>query len=92
MRTAIGQLFLSHSACFRESPYYVLLKFSKTPLAMIRPNHPIDSAPYILPSPLPQPTRRVKPVPVPAPETPVKTSIKRPLPVETEGVLDLTED
>ena len=55
---------------------------------MVRPNHPIDSPPYILPSPLPQLTRRFKPAPIP--ETPLKTSIKRPLPMEIEdGVLDL---
>jgi len=91
MRTAIGRLFLSRSASFRKSLFYILLKVvSKTRLAVIRPNHPIDLAPYILPSPLPQPTRRVKPVPIP--ETPVKTSTKRPLPVESEGVIDLSED
>ena len=56
-------------------------------LYRIRPNHPIDSPPYVLPSPLPQRSRRVKPAPIP--NTPVKSSAKRPFPVEVEdGVLD----
>ena len=53
-----------------------------------RPNYPVDAPPYILPSPLPQPTRRVKPVLIP--ETPQKTGVKRPFPLEIEdSVLDL---
>lgn len=41
-----------------------------------RPNHPIDSLPYILPSPLPRPPRIVKPPP-PAPTTPPRQTLKR---------------
>jgi len=53
-----------------------------------RPNHPADASPFILPSPLPRPSRKEKIVPIP--ETPERKSAKRPLPVELEdGVLDL---
>ncbi|KJA18252.1 hypothetical protein HYPSUDRAFT_205501 [Hypholoma sublateritium FD-334 SS-4] len=52
-------------------------------------NHPADALPYILPSPLPQPSPKKKAIP-PAPETPQRTSTKRPLPVEdADGVIDL---
>ena len=54
-----------------------------------RPNHPVDAPPFILPSPLPNPPKRVKPTP-PPPETPSRNSAKRPLPEEDEnGVIDL---
>ncbi|PPQ69264.1 hypothetical protein CVT24_000070 [Panaeolus cyanescens] len=52
------------------------------------PNHSSEEV-VIFPSPLPQPTRRIKPPP-PPPETPVRTASKRPLPVEDlDGVIDL---
>ncbi|KAJ3508390.1 hypothetical protein NLJ89_g5779 [Agrocybe chaxingu] len=52
------------------------------------PNHDADEA-YILPSPLPRPTKKHKPAPPPL-ETPQKKGTKRPLPVELEdGVIDL---
>ncbi|PFH51632.1 hypothetical protein AMATHDRAFT_74813 [Amanita thiersii Skay4041] len=51
--------------------------------------HPLDTKPYILPSPLPKPVERVKPAPIPV-ATPPRKSLKRPLPEEDEnGVLDL---
>ncbi|KAF8960670.1 hypothetical protein BDZ97DRAFT_1833068 [Flammula alnicola] len=57
-------------------------------LGVLPPNHPADESPYILPSPLPRPPRKFKPIPVP--ETPKRTSTKRPLPVEdADGVIDL---
>ncbi|KAF8154730.1 hypothetical protein B0H34DRAFT_717633 [Crassisporium funariophilum] len=57
-------------------------------LGVLPPNHPIDADPFILPNPLPRPTPKFKPPPVP--ETPPRTSVKRPLPVEdADGVLDL---
>ncbi|KAJ2912068.1 hypothetical protein MD484_g8347, partial [Candolleomyces efflorescens] len=58
-------------------------------IAPLPEDHPADGPSYILPSPLPQPSRRVKPPP-PPPETPQKTNGKRLLPVErADGVIDL---
>ncbi|KAJ2929091.1 hypothetical protein H1R20_g8005, partial [Candolleomyces eurysporus] len=58
-------------------------------VAPLPDDHPADGPSYILPSPLPQPTRRIKPPP-PPPETPQKANGKRLLPVEgADGVIDL---
>ncbi|KAF5339556.1 hypothetical protein D9611_011489 [Ephemerocybe angulata] len=60
-------------------------------IALLPDDHPADAPPFILPSPLPQPARRVKPPP-PAPETPHKANGngKRLLPVELDdGVIDM---
>lgn len=49
-----------------------------------RPNYSIDAPPLILPSPLPQPPRKVKPR-APTPSTPV-ASKKRPAPDDIEEI------
>ncbi len=49
-----------------------------------RPNHPYDAPAIILPSPLPQPPRKVKPR-APTPTTPV-SSKKRPAPDDIEEI------
>ncbi|KAF8627719.1 hypothetical protein AX15_004277 [Amanita polypyramis BW_CC] len=57
-------------------------------LGALPSNHPIHAPPYILPSPLPKPSKKVKrPPPV---ETPPRKSLKRPLPIEDDhGVIEL---
>ncbi|KAJ7052620.1 hypothetical protein C8F01DRAFT_1332728 [Mycena amicta] len=59
-------------------------------LCHLPPNHPVDGPFLILPDPLPQPPRKVKPPP-PMPETPVRISLKRRAPEEGDGgdILDL---
>nr|BAF64519.1 Uba2 [Coprinopsis cinerea] len=58
-------------------------------LAPLPPNHPVDAPPFILPSPLPKPSRKPKPR-APTPETPHKANGKRTLPVENDdGIIDL---
>ncbi|KDR70218.1 hypothetical protein GALMADRAFT_103373 [Galerina marginata CBS 339.88] len=57
-------------------------------VGVLPPNHSADASPFILPSPLPKPPRKFKPVP--APETPQRSSTKRPLPIDDGiGIIDL---
>jgi ubiquitin-like 1-activating enzyme E1 B len=64
-------------------------KFGASQSVSLSPDHSPNALPYILPSPLPQPTRKPKRA-APAPETPQRTSTKRPLPMEdADGVIDL---
>ncbi|KAG6868585.1 hypothetical protein C0993_000850 [Termitomyces sp. T159_Od127] len=60
-------------------------------LSVLPPNHAIDAPPYILPSPLPQPTRKPKlPVAEATPATPERTSRKRSLPIDMDSdIIDL---
>ncbi|GLB41204.1 putative ubiquitin-activating enzyme active site [Lyophyllum shimeji] len=59
-------------------------------LAELPPDHPPGAAPFILPSPLPQPPRKEKPPPTPVPETPQRVSRKRSLPIDMDSdVIDL---
>lgn len=51
------------------------------------PNHPIDSLPYILPSPLPSPPRIVKPPP--APTTPPHQTLKRRAPHDDDEITEI---
>ena len=52
-----------------------------------RPDHPADAPPFVLPSPLPQPPRKVKPM-APLPVTPRRTSVKRSAPVDDDDILE----
>ena len=56
-----------------------------------RANHPLDGPPFILPSPLPKPPKKQKPAPprIDGPTTPSRTSRKRSLPNDDDGVIDL---
>ncbi|KAG6820463.1 hypothetical protein H0H93_000217 [Arthromyces matolae] len=60
-------------------------------LSILPPDHPVDSPPYILPSPLPQPQRKPKLPPAEStPATPPRTSRKRSLPIDMNSdVIDL---
>ncbi|KAK7062646.1 E1 ubiquitin-activating protein uba2 [Paramarasmius palmivorus] len=53
-------------------------------LGILPKNHPVDAPPYILPDPLPQPPRKVKPVQ--APSTPPRASLKRSAPDDIDNV------
>jgi len=72
------------SALSREFPFFFplfLLKPSYN-LSRIRPDHPVDGPAMILPSPLPEPSKRAKPV-VPQASSPPSTPLrvqKRPAP------------
>ncbi|TFK34634.1 hypothetical protein BDQ12DRAFT_689301 [Crucibulum laeve] len=55
-------------------------------LGVLPPNHPYTEPPFILPSPLPKPPKKIKPAAIPLPETPQRTSLKR------ARSLDLQED
>jgi len=59
------------------------------PKSGCRPNHPVDGSAFIVPSPLPPPPRKVKPL-TPPPQTPPPrtTWLKRPAP-DDDGVIDL---
>lgn len=51
--------------------------------------HPAHAKPFILPNPLPRPPRKVKVAP-PAPETPLRVSLKRPAPGDHgDDIIDL---
>ncbi|KAG6861181.1 hypothetical protein C0995_002988 [Termitomyces sp. Mi166 len=60
-------------------------------LSVLPPNHPIDAPPYVLPSPLPQPTKKQKlPSAEPSSATPQHISKKRSLPIDMESdIIDL---
>ncbi|KAF5353893.1 hypothetical protein D9756_007116 [Leucocoprinus leucothites] len=59
-------------------------------LCSLPPNHPIDAPPFILPDPLPQPPRRVKPKLPVAPETPPRPTVAKDNFVEDEnGVIEI---
>ena len=72
------------SAVSRESPFFFLL-FLLQPscnLSRIRPDYPVDGLAMILPSPLPEPSKRAKPV-IPQASSPPSTPLrgqKRPAP------------
>ncbi|ESK91584.1 hypothetical protein Moror_2502 [Moniliophthora roreri MCA 2997] len=52
-------------------------------LGILPKNHPADAPPFILPNPLLQPTRKVKPAP-PSPSTPPRASLKRSAPDDSD--------
>ncbi|KAF8880664.1 hypothetical protein BD779DRAFT_1548299 [Infundibulicybe gibba] len=58
-------------------------------LGALPPNHPVDGIPFILPSPLPKPPRKLKP-PVPA-VSPPRTSLKRSLPDDNDELAPATK-
>ncbi|KAJ7087251.1 hypothetical protein B0H15DRAFT_843243 [Mycena belliarum] len=59
-------------------------------LGVLPADHPADAPPFILPDPLPRPPQRMKVSP-PAPETPLRVSLKRSAPDDTGGdeIIDL---
>jgi len=52
------------------------------------PNHPIDAASFILPDPLPKPTRRIKPAVVATPATPPRP-VKEKFEEDENGVIEI---
>ncbi|KAI0047882.1 hypothetical protein FA95DRAFT_1540689 [Auriscalpium vulgare] len=53
-------------------------------IGALSPNHPVDGPALVLPSPLPQPAKKVKPIP-PRPSTPPPSaSLKRPAPQDND--------
>lgn len=53
-----------------------------------RKNYPEDAQPFILPTPLPEPSKKPKIAP-PPPETPPRVNLKRGLPVDDGEIIDL---
>ena len=55
---------------------------------LCRKNYPRDAPPFILPSPLPKPSKKLKTAP-PPPETPPRVNLKRGLRVDDDEIIDL---
>ncbi|KAJ7176564.1 hypothetical protein C8R46DRAFT_1076671 [Mycena filopes] len=59
-------------------------------LGVLPATHPADAPAFILPDPLPRPPRKVK-APPPAPETPIRVSLKRAAPDDQAGDDDIID-